>query len=264
MAVLTDTNQINYPFYLDGKAFVKERETIVQNASRSAALAFGTLMQKDAANDKWAPLQSVAETAGSMLSGANGGNLAAWQAVEDGEFSVTVNGVALDITGLDFSGISALTEINDIVNAAAAGRFSVQDVDDAGGSFRFIAPTVGLYKSSVSVLSAVSGGSGTDISGASFFNATAGTVTAGTGGTPDGIYVGSGITAAAIVAGDVENVPIVHTGMGLVIDKNQLVLENSLALTDVILSTGKTIEDSLVDKGIIPKDSIGIDEYENA
>lgn len=276
MSVMTYNNAINYPFFLRGEPHTRELETLAQDASRAAALAPFTLMGKDSAG-KWAPLTDVnpALTAAYLTCGALAGNLAAWQAVTDGEFGVNVDGVAINLTGLDFSGISALTGIATVINLAAAGRFTVIDNDGAGGSFTLVSPKLGLGASSITVLSTVAGGTGTDISaGTVGLNGASGTgsVTLATGSlyetVPAGIYIGAEVTAAALVAGDVENKPITVLGTdGLTVDKNQLVLENSLALTDVIKARGinKTIEDYLADAlGIITKDSVDMDEYENA
>lgn len=76
-----------------------------------------------------------------------------------------------------------------------------------------------------------------------------------------GIYMGDSITAAAIVAGDVSNCPMLVGGRCSV-DENQLVLENSLTLSTV-LPSGKTIREEMEDAGIYVEATIDIDEYEN-
>lgn len=276
MSVINYTNAINYPFFLRGEPHTREFETLAQDAARSAALAPFTMVGKNSAG-KWTPVTDVtpALTAAYLTCGSLAGNLTAWQAISDGEFAITVDGQAMDITGLDFSSITALMNIADVINVAAAGRFTVLDNDGAGGSFTIVSPSLGLGASSITETSAVAGGSGTDISaGTTGLNGASGTgtVVAATGSlyesVPAGIYIGEEVTAAALVAGDVANKPIVVLGSdGLTIDKNQLVLENSLALTDVITARGilKTIEDYLADAlGIITKDSVDMDEYENA
>ena len=75
-----------------------------------------------------------------------------------------------------------------------------------------------------------------------------------------GIYMGDTILAATLVAGDVVNVPIL-TGQAIV-DKNQIVFENSLALTTV-LPSGYTVEQELALLGLITEDTIGISGFEN-
>lgn len=260
------TNNDNTPaLVLRGSAVGKTNCTIAQDAARSAALAFGTIMTHDPINDKWEALDSVSMSSAHMLCGANGGNIAAWEAVTDGEFAITVDGVAMDITGLDFDTVDDLEQVVEIINKAANGRF-ICLYDSVGDVFKFVSPSKGEYISSVTVLSAVSGGSGTDISGASFLNGLTGTgtATAATGAKPRGVYVGSGLTAAAIVAGDVTNNAIYTNGYGLVLDKNSVVLENSLALTDQIVGEHDTIESELSKLGITFTDSEDVAGYENS
>ena len=110
------------------------------------------------------------------------------------------------------------------------------------------------------------GTTGTDISGASYLNGLTGTgtATAATGAKPRGIYVDSGETAASIVAAAITNVSIYTGGHGLVLDKNAVVLENSLALTDQIVGEHDTIESELAKLGITFTDSEDVAGYENS
>lgn len=381
-----ETDHANVPFFF-GEAKYMLSQTIKQDAGRVIDLEPNTLMALDSSTRKWVPLTSVdfALTPGRMVCGAFGStpaimqaitdgefavsidgvamditgldfspisagtdapatgvcgalgtNLAGMQAVTDGSFQITVNGVAHDITGLDWSSITALDEVVDTINAAvegkqfraiydskttvvtfvsnkwgeqstitaltagsagtdvsgsgflngltgtitltqgtggdvwltdmaqiinyaANGRF---EVEWDGTQFQFISESQGVH-SSVTVLSAVSGGSGTDISGASYLNGLTGTgtVTAGTGGDgediPAGIYRGSAILAATIVAGDVEYNDII-VGGPIVFDEDALVIENSLTMNDIVVRTGKTVRMTLIDKGLNPRTSADI------
>ena len=166
-----------------------------------------------------------------------------------------LNGLAgTNVAGTGGEGL--LESIAEIINASAAGRFTCYFDADA---FVFVSPGFGT-DSIVTVLSAVSGGGGTDISGAGFLNGLTGTgtPTAGTGGTgvdiPQGIYMGEEITAAALVAGDVVDAPIII--FGVIIDEDKLVLEASLDLDDVVGAGdpgAKTIRDILRGISIIPR-----------
>jgi len=90
---------------------------------------------------------------------------------------------------------------------------------------------------------------------------------------PAGIYVGPVITEAAIVAGDVtlDQDSVIIGGMATVVDKNRIVLENSLTLaTDIdYIDTGGnngslgTIEQLLRNIGIFMGDIVNIDGFEN-
>jgi len=189
-----------------------------------------------------------------------------------GELSVvtvlTAGAGGTDISGAGFlngtggtpvagvGGEGLMENIGEIINGAALGRFFCAFNGDA---FVFTSPERGT-DSVVTVLSAVSGGGGTDISGAGFLNGLTGTgtATAGTGGTgvdlPQGIYMGEDVTAAALVAGDVVDAPILL--FGAVVDEDKLVLENSLDLDDVAGAGdpgAKTIRDILRTISIIPR-----------
>lgn len=95
------------------------------------------------------------------------------------------------------------------------------------------------------------------------------TVTA-TDGTaiPQGIFMGDEITAAALVAGDVVDQPILESGAEF--DSAKLVIENSLTLDTIIpvsdaanVYSKKTVGDYLRDKTLIPVDTISISNQEN-
>jgi hypothetical protein len=142
--------------------------------------------------------------------------------------------------------------ISGIINAHAAGRFTCFFNGDA---FVFISPTAGLPQSSISVLTAVVGGAGTDISGAGFLNGLTGTgtVTAATGegseAIPAGLYWGNDIPFATIAAADVTDQNIL-VGKTVELDEDAIVLEGSLDLDDVIVETGLTIRKHLSNIGI--------------
>lgn len=152
----------------------------------------------------------------------------------------------------------------DLINAKALGRFHCVY---NGTAFVFTSPISGPG-STVSVLSAVSGGSGTDISGASYLNGLTGTGTAvaGTGGQgedlPMGIYMGQDIAAADIAAGDVTGVPILTGGYGVRIWSDILVIENSLTLNSVVQRKQKTIEYCLAELGVYPEAGYAYTNYE--
>jgi len=269
MSVSVDTRLVNAPFF-SGSAIVEEAETVVQDGGRSGNMVFGTVMCYDASAAKWNSLTSVTQTLFTraiLQGGANGANLAAWQAVTAGAFTVTVNGVAVALTGLDFSAITILDEIASIINYHAAGRV-ICLYDSKLDKFKFLSPDAGVGNT-ISYLTAPA--AGTDISGSGFLNGLTGTgvLTAATGNVDACLPLGilqKTLTEAAIQAADVTDVPIIVGGSFLAVDRNQLTLENSLNFTDVITAGGvdQTIEDFLRGRGIYLKDSIDVDEYENA
>lgn len=94
------------------------------------------------------------------------------------------------------------------------------------------------------------------------------TATDGTS-TPTGIFIGADVTAAALVAGDVLDAPILVGGACLV-DNGQVVIENSKTLATV-LTTGTTtviqiitVKDALAQVGIFVSDTVDITSFENS
>jgi len=82
---------------------------------------------------------------------------------------------------------------------------------------------------------------------------------------PKGIYdpestIGD-ITAAALVAGDVEDMPILISGARF--DRDKLVFENSGAYTDIILGTSLTLEEHLRTMGLVAENTIAGSAAEN-
>lgn len=151
MSVQSESSIENTPFVLSGNSKIRESETILQDAGRTAVLAFGTVMGRNLSTAKWEPFSD--------------------EAAEDG------------------------TAI------------------------------------------------------------------------PQGIYVGDEITAAALVAGDVVNCPIL-VGGDCTVDRSQVVVENSKTLNTVIAAAAnspvrKTVQDWLADKGIFVETTEDIDELEN-
>jgi hypothetical protein len=85
---------------------------------------------------------------------------------------------------------------------------------------------------------------------------------------PQGIYVGGEIAAADIVAGDIEDCPIL-VGGDVTVDTEQVIIENDLDLDTVIAAAvnspvRKTVKDWLADKGIFIESTVDIDQHENA
>ncbi len=246
-----------FPWDLGGKGKVHDDKTILQDATRTTILPFLTVMAEQASDGKLVPLTDLdpALTAASMECGANGGNLAAWQAVGDGSFTIEVDGVSLDVTGLVFTAVAALTDIAGIINIGLGLR-ALCFYDAIGDVFTFVSPKTGLPASSITVLTA--GSAGTDISGTGFLNGltTVGTVTAATGeettAIPAGLFMGDDIAAATIVAGDVDD-QVLLVGSDKMIASNAIFLENTLTLDSVVTSTGKTIRQHLELLGIYPR-----------
>jgi len=283
MTVMTVTNNTNKPFFLGGgDRVVKSDATFLRSIGRSTVIAPFTVVAKGS-DGKFVPLGDVApvQTSAYLTCGTRTGDADAWKAVTTsnlGQFSITVDGEVINVTGLDFAGIGKLSDIANVVNShvKVAGKFRCVDVDGKGTSFRFESLKTGLGASSISVLSVVTPGAGlADIAGKTTvgFNGLAGdgTITAATGSAyttvPAGIYIGTTITAAAIDAGDVTKKQVCVGGYPVYVDKNQLVFENSQTLASVIKVNGifQTVADYMRNQlGIIAVDTVALDGHENS
>lgn len=67
MAVQTRTDNVNKPFVLFGDAFSEPDAVIEQDAGRSGALVYGTLMAKFSASQTWAPFTDETATDGTAI-----------------------------------------------------------------------------------------------------------------------------------------------------------------------------------------------------
>lgn len=83
---------------------------------------------------------------------------------------------------------------------------------------------------------------------------------------PSAIYMGAEISAADIVAGDVED-QIVLLGGNVYFDRSKLVIEGGKLTTTVIAAASvnaKTVEDTLNERGIFLAESVETTSFENA
>lgn len=261
MALRAKATVDNTGIVLYGSGLFKDDVTFLQDATRVAALAPFTVMAQQASTKKWVPLTDVDPTltSASLECGVNGGALAAYQ-VADAEFAIEIDGTLTDVQ-VDMTAIAALTDIAPAINTILIPLGAICTYNEETNTFYFASLTQGLPKSSISVLTAVSGGTGTDISGATHLNGltAVGTVTAATGGDgediPLGIYWGSEIAAASLVSADVTNRKVLVGGSNYVLDEDSIVLENSLDLDDIVTASGKTIRQHLEALGIFTRDT---------
>lgn len=173
-----------------------------------------------------------------------------------------LNGVVAVLTqgtGSDGTGLT----MEDVINANATFASSGARCVWNGTAFTFISPTLGV-NSAMSVLTA--GAAGTDISGAGHLNGLAGvgTATAGTGldgsHLPLGIYRGSNILAATLVAGDVTGNDII-VGGPINFDETNVVFDStgSVTMNTVIPAVGMTVRSFLEGRGLCPKTTVAAD-----
>lgn len=90
--------------------------------------------------------------------------------ITDAEFSVTIDGTARNITGINLSTATSMADIATLIQTAVRAVTSGTEVLTYQDDYFVINSGTTGSSSSVSVLSAVTGGSGTDISGASYIN----------------------------------------------------------------------------------------------
>lgn len=140
---------------------------------------------------------------GYLLTGALG-TIGAFQAVTNGSFSVSIDGVSEDITALDFSTDTTLalvaSRIQAALQAVAAGGFTAATAVISGTQIKITSGTAG-DGSTVSFLDTVSPASGTDISGLGFLNGQTGTGVSQPGYTPGDLVSELGLIAESARCG---------------------------------------------------------------
>ncbi len=244
-------------FWLSGDFKYKDNETFLQDAGRVADLVSKTVVARIQSSLKLIPLTDLNPnlTSASLACGVNGGVVAAYQNA-DSEFAINIDGTLTNIQ-VDMTAIVALTDIAPAINTISVPLGVLCSYNEETNTFYFSSLKKGLPASTITVLTAVSGGSGTDISGATHLNGltTVGTVTAATGeastAIPAGIFVGNDIATADLVAGDVTDQQVSGYGDPATFDVDKLILENSLDIDDVVSGTGQTIRQHLTNIGLI-------------
>lgn len=135
-----------------------------------------------------APLQaSVSATSGDVTTADISANLNDILLVTDGDLRVTVDGVDYDLTGLNFTNGTTLADVATILDNALVNAIVTAPT---ASTLKFLSKKVGAA-ADVS-LAAVPAGTGTDLSGAGYFNAAGATETSGADA--------SGETIAAAIA----------------------------------------------------------------
>lgn len=117
---------------------------------------------------------------GYMRTGSLKNDVASWKAILDGSFAIAIDGVSEEITGLDFSAITSLGNVPNIIQTALRAKpgtaFSEATVKFYSTQLQITSGTLG-DGASVSILSQA--GSGVDISGPGLLNGREGITTQG-------------------------------------------------------------------------------------
>ena len=118
--------------------------------------------------------------------------LLAFQSISDGEFTIDIDGVSTDITGLDFTNAKSLDDVLLVI----ANQLPLVTCENNSGEFLFSSKKYGI--DSTMVLSAFGAGSGTDITGATYLNIASATVVSGANSS--GETLGDAVTRAKDLA----------------------------------------------------------------
>jgi hypothetical protein len=116
---------------------------------------------------------AVSGTPGNFTTASLTANLAALILVDDGDLKVTLNGTAINLTGIDFTSATTLANIVTILQGLLPNAI----VELVGSTIKISSKKVG--DSADVVLAAVSGGAGTNLAAAGYFNTSAGAATSG-------------------------------------------------------------------------------------
>lgn len=194
------------------------------------------------------PLESaVSATQGDFETANISANLVDIILVSNGDLEVTVDGVSIDLTNLDFTAAENLADVAEILDNKLQDVI-VEAVSTTG--LKFISKKVG-DDSDVSI-SAVSGGSGTDLAGAGYLNAAAGTATSGVNSSGETILDAIARTEGNVsYVGVITNLQLEDNALEAVSDGIQAqdrIFVHHVSSSDDIDGIGTTIKDSGNDK----------------
>ena len=141
---------------------------------------------------------AVSATQGDFATDDISANLAALISVSDGDIRVTIDAVVYDLSGLNFTGAVTYADVVQILQAAIVNGV----VSDDTTGFTVTSKKVG--DDSDVVLAQLPAGSGTDLSGASYFDTASGVATSGVDATGETL-----LEAIARTEGSVGYVPVI-------------------------------------------------------
>ncbi len=199
------------------------------------------------------PMQNASSaTFGNFVTADIHANIANFAAVTNGEFKITLNGIAHNITGLDFSNINTTSATTVLADVAAVIKKKLLDVfiTSNATSITFTSKLPG-GDSSIA-FAAVSGGTGTDLTGATFLSTSTGTATGGVDSsgetlieaiqrTEEQIYY-TGVLSTLIIEGDVVE------DIADAIQSRDKVYFHPVFTSESVAGLGTTIADASQDK----------------
>lgn len=189
------------------------------------------------------PLESsVSATAGDVQTSDISANLANIILVDDGDLEVTVNGTAYDLTGLNFTNSTTWDDVAAVITNKLLEGIATGETD----GITITSKKVGT--SSTVAIGAVSGGTGTDMSGASYFDSGTATATPGVDSTGETILEAISRTNGAVgYTGIITDLDIEDTVLDATADGIQaqdLIFVHHLASTQDIAGIATDIKDA--------------------
>lgn len=143
-------------------------------------------------------LAAVSATQGKVQTADISSTLASIIAVDDGDLKVTIDSVAYNLTSLDFTNCTTLANVATVLQNALSHAIVTSDAT----TITITSKKVGA--DSTVTIGAVSGGSGTDLSGTGYFKASTSTATGGADSSGETI-----LEAIARIEGAVSFVPFI-------------------------------------------------------
>ena len=158
----------NYFFVTNGKDKLVRISRTLAYDDVTKAFTLDEIVTGGTSGAKGVVLENNIDYTPAFLTGGSSATsvVATWTAVTDGEFAITIDGTAYDITEIDFS--SGITTMDDVAaKIQEAIRLETEGSETCVWSTDHFVITSGsaLSNSAITVTSAVSGGTGTDISG---------------------------------------------------------------------------------------------------
>ena len=189
------------------------------------------------------PLQSsVSATAGYVDTANLSANLANLLLVDDGDLKVTINSVAYNLTGLNFTTSTTWTQVAAVIQA----KLQEGVVTALANGLKFTSKKVGT--DSTVALAAVSGGAGTNLAAAGYLNSAGASATIGANATGETLLAAISRTAGVtgytgvITNLDMQDSVIDSTADG--IQAQDLIWIHHLASTQDIAGIATTVKDA--------------------
>ncbi len=245
MSVQNSADRTNNPLILSGISYVNGAITLAQDAGRAAVLAIYTVLAKVA---------STVPTTGTVT-GTGNGTCTAVAAVAGGS-PIAGDWILTNTFAVAEGGVWSLTDplgnvvATELIMNAGSGLATVF----VAGGMTFTLTDGGTDFNLADIFTIVVTADGTWVPWA----------VDGVGGAevPAGILMVDSVTAAALVAGDVTDQTVLVGGT-CTVDTEQVILDDGSSTLATVLSTGKTIAETLTEIGIFSEATVEIASFEN-